>query len=116
MGISSLKIDEESFVEFIVDDQLDGLDVKAVRMFGSYGLYRGDNFFGIIAKSQLFFKTSAKSKGKYLDYGMMPFSPSKIQVLSNYLEVPADVIEDRNKLQAWALEAAECGEKGEAWF
>jgi DNA transformation protein and related proteins len=102
-----LKNEDTSFVDFI-DDQLDGLDIKAVRMFGSYGLYKGDAFFGIIADSQLFLKTSGKTKEKYIARGMMPFAPSKLQIMPNYLQVPADVLENREILKIWALEAAAC--------
>ena len=103
-----MKNDDSSFVDFIVDDQLETMDVRAVRMFGSYGLYHENAFFGIISKSELFFKTSAKTREKYIEYGMTPFSPSKLQVMSNYLQVPTDIIEDREQLREWALEAARC--------
>ena len=103
-----LKSDDSSFVDFIVDDQLEPLGIKAVRMFGSYGLYQGDIFLGIISNSHLFFKTSEKTRKKYKECGMMPFAPSKLQVMSNYLQVPADVVEDRTLLQDWAAEAAAC--------
>ena len=45
-----------SFKDFILD-QLQGLDdVEAHRMFGGYGLYRDETFFGIVHKGKLFFK------------------------------------------------------------
>lgn len=74
-------------------------------MFGGYGLYRGDVFFGIIHKSRLYFKTDPKSLPSYLEAGMKPFRPNDKQTLKSYYEVPVDVIEDSDQLIAWARRA-----------
>ena len=46
--------------------QLEGVGpVRARAMFGGYGLYRGNVFFGIIFKGRLYFRTDAATR---LDY------------------------------------------------
>ncbi len=96
---------QESFAAFVLD-QLEGLDVSARRMFGGHGLYLGDGFFGIIHDGRLYFRTDEASRADYEKAGMKPFRPNPKQVLKNYLEVPADVIESPRRLREWALRAA----------
>jgi DNA transformation protein and related proteins len=47
---------DESFKDFVLDRlrELDG--VEARRMFGGYGLYQNETFFGILHKGKLRFK------------------------------------------------------------
>ncbi len=95
----------DSFKDFVLD-QLDGLTSVACRsMFGGYGLYRGELFFGIIHKGRLYFKTDEASRASYRERGMTPFRPNAQQQLTNYYEVPVDILEDREQLTAWAEQA-----------
>jgi DNA transformation protein and related proteins len=49
-------VKDESFKDFVLD-QLQELDgVEARRMFGGYGLYQNETFFGILHKGKLRFK------------------------------------------------------------
>lgn len=98
----------DSFKEFVLDqlDPLGGLRYRA--MFGGYGLYQGDVFFGIISRSRLYFKTDARSRSAYLDRGMRAFRPNPKQELQTYYEVPVEVLEDRDELARWASEAIRC--------
>ena len=77
-------------------------------MFGGYGLYHGDAFFGILFKSRLYFKTDAQSRGAYMQMGMKPFRPSATQTLHTYYEVPAEILEDSDQLTIWAQRAIQC--------
>ena len=102
---------DESFKDFVLD-QLNGLaGVDCRAMFGGYGLYRADVFFGIIHKSRLYFKTDSKTVLPYLEAGMKPFHPNAKQTLKSYYEVPVDVIEDSDQLAAWAKKALQCQKK-----
>ena len=95
----------DSFKEFVLD-QLDGLEgLRAKAMFGGYGLYLGDKFFGILYKDRLYFKTTPATAGVYKKAGMKPFKPSAKMTLKNYYEVPVDVLEDRTELAGWAGKA-----------
>ncbi len=96
----------DSFVDYVLD-QLHGLGaVRARAMFGGYGLYHGDAFFGIIHDGRLFFKTSDATRPEYEERGMGPFRPNPGQTLKSYYEVPVDVLEDDEELAHWALRAA----------
>lgn len=96
---------DESFKDFVLD-QLEALpDIEARGMFGGFGLYADKTFFGIISDGVLYLKTNADTKARYLDHGMKPFAPSEKQVLKNYFEVPAHILEDRESLVEWAIES-----------
>jgi len=103
---------EDSLVPFLVD-QLAALGpVRAKRMFGGHGLYLGTTFFGIIHGGAAYFKTSADTVGEYVRLGMRPFKPTEKQTLKSYHEVPPEVIDDRERLVAWAEKAVAAQEAG----
>ena len=97
---------KDTFKDF-VEDQLspiEGLVFKS--MFGGWGVYAGENFFGIVFKGKLYFKTDEESRKSYKKFGMKPFQPSAKQILKNYYEVPVDILENSQDLASWALKAA----------
>jgi len=96
----------DSFKDFVLDQlsELPGVTCRA--MFGGYGLYQGESFFGIIHKGRLYFKTDERTKLLYVKKGMKPFRPTAKQTLKTYYEVPVDLIEDQEQLIAWAARAA----------
>lgn len=101
-----MAIKTDSFKDFVLD-QLDGFHGVTYRaMFGGYGLYRGDVFFGIIHKSRLYFRTDDASRETYRAHDMKPFRPNAKQTLKTYYEVPVEIIEDADQLIAWARQAA----------
>lgn len=95
-----------SFRDFVLEQlaTLNGLCSK--RMFGGYGLYCGEQFFGIVFDGRLYFKTNPVTLPEYLAYHASVFAPSEKQVLKNYREVPADILEDSQLLLLWARKAA----------
>lgn len=97
-----------SFKDFVLDQlqHLDGLECRS--MFGGYGLYAEEVFFGIIAAGRLYFKTNAATRAIYVDKGMGPFRPNPKQTLKNYYEVPVDILEDHRQLARWARQAVAC--------
>jgi DNA transformation protein len=97
----------DGFRDFVLD-QLSGLPGLTSRaMFGGYGLYQGDRFFGIIHKGRLYFKTDRLTLPHYRDRGMEPFTPTSTQTLKNYYEVPVDILEAPDDLLTWASQAAQ---------
>lgn len=99
---------DESFRKFVLD-QLESLGgVQCRPMFGGYGLYQGERFFGILFKGRLYFKTGAATLPDYVEMRMKPFRPSAKQTLKSYYEVPVDVIEDPERLREWAERAIAC--------
>ncbi len=96
---------DSSFKDFIID-QLSGLDgVTARPMFGGHGLYRGGTFFGIISKGRLYFKTDDSTRPGYVELGMEAFRPNPRQTLKNYFEVPAEIMDEPDRLVDWAQTA-----------
>jgi DNA transformation protein and related proteins len=97
--------DRHAFKDFILDQlsPLDGLTARP--MFGAYGLYAGEKFFGIVWRDVLYFRTSHRTAVGYIAAGMDCFRPNPRQELKSYYEVPADVIERGSDLRMWAAEA-----------
>lgn len=95
----------DSFLDFTLEQlaALDGLRCK--RMFGGYGLYSGEVFFGIVFDSRLYFKTSPATLQEYLKHHAVVFAPSEKQTLKKYREVPVDILEDNESLVLWAQKA-----------
>jgi DNA transformation protein len=100
---------DDSFKEFVID-QLNGPgNVVSRAMFGGYGLYREQAFFGIIFKGRLYFKTDHSTQPRYQERGMKPFKPGDKQTLKNYYEVPTEVVEDADELMLWSEQAVQAG-------
>lgn len=98
---------QDSFKDFVLDQlsELQGLTCRA--MFGGYGLYHREKFFGIIHKGRLYFKTDQTTAPRYRDRGTKPFKPMSNQTLKNYYEVPVQILEASDDLTAWASQAAQ---------
>ena len=97
-----------SFLAY-VQDQLAGVGgtVTSRAMFGGHGLSLDGAFFAIAHDDRLYFKTDASTVAAYVDAGMEPFRPPKGPTVASYYEVPAEVLDDREELAAWAEAAAE---------
>ena len=96
----------DEFKDFVLDQLVDVRGVTARAMFGGYGLYHKDVFFGIIHQGRLYFKTHDETRAAYVRYGMKPFRPNGKQTLKTYYEVPADIFEDSEQLASWARTSA----------
>jgi DNA transformation protein and related proteins len=98
---------DNSFKDFALDQLrlLDDLTARA--MFGGWGLYGGEVFFGIVHDDRLYFKTDDATRPAYLEHGMEPFRPNDRQTLKSYYEVPIGVLENADELAKWAQRAIE---------
>ncbi|HKI69070.1 MAG TPA: TfoX/Sxy family protein [Verrucomicrobiae bacterium] len=89
-------------------DQLSALpEIRARAMFGAYGLYQANRFFGILDEGRLYFKADATSRADYVARGMAPFRyelKGRITTI-NYFEVPPAVLENAAELIIWANRA-----------
>ena len=97
----------DSFKEFVLD-QLGALpELRSRAMFGGHGLYQADRFFGILMDGRLYFRTDERTRTAYLELGMRPFVYEKSRRIMTlkYFEVPADALENRQELVAWANRA-----------
>ena len=82
-------------------------EVTCRPMFGGYGVYQCEVFFGIIHQGRLYFKTNDRTRPAYVKKGMKPFRPNARQTLETYYEVPVTVLEDSDLLADWARRAAD---------
>ena len=92
-----------AFKDYVID-QLTALgDVRSRAMFGGFGLYRADVFFGIIANDRLYLKVDEQNRGDYTRAKMKPFKPfADRPTTMKYYQVPVGVLESAEDLVAWA--------------
>lgn len=102
---------DESFKDFVLDQLRDLDGVEARRMFGGFGIYQDETFFGIVHKGRLYFKIDEASVPEYRKRKMKPFRPNAKQTLMSYYQVPLEILEDAEQLGAWARRAIRCQEK-----
>lgn len=95
-------IKDDSFKEFVLDQLRELPGVTSRAMFGGYGVYQGEVFFGIIHQGRLYFKTDDRTRPAYMKKGMKPFRPNAKQTLKTYYEIPVEIIEDGEQLTTWA--------------
>ena len=96
----------DSFHDFILEQLASLNGLRSQRMFGGYGLYCGEQFFGIVYDGRLYFKTNPDTLPEFMKYHTSVFAPSEKQVLKNYREVPVEILEDNESLLIWAMKAA----------
>lgn len=95
----------DGFAEFVLDQLAELRGVTCRAMFGGFGLYRKETFFGIIHRGRLYFKTDERTRAAYVARGMKPFRPNSKQTLRTYYEVPVEILEDAQQLVDWANQA-----------
>ena len=85
-------------------DQLSSIDdLIAKPMFGGFGLYAGDAFFGILAADVLYFKVDDSNRADYENVNAQPFTPFADGRMSmSYYAVPVNVLESSHTLAKWA--------------
>jgi DNA transformation protein len=90
--------------------ELEPLGLGVRKMFGGYGLWLGDRYFGIVNGGQAWFRTDGASRGEYVRRGMPAFQPANRprgpKTVDRNFRVPDEVLADPEQLTAWALRAA----------
>ena len=76
-------------------------------MFGGLGIFRDGLMFALVADDRLFFKTDDSNLGDFQAAGADPFAYEKSgkKTSAGYHDVPAEVIEDAEKLTDLARRA-----------
>jgi DNA transformation protein len=94
-----------SFVDYVVHDLLGGMPgVRARAMFGGHGVYRGEVMFGIIVDDELYYKVGGTNRAAYEARGSEPFRyavKGRKPVTMSFWKVPAEVLDDRETMEAW---------------
>jgi DNA transformation protein len=94
----------KDYLQFVLG-QLAGLErVGSRRMFGGVGLYSGGFFFGLLDDDTLYLKVGDANRADYVQRGMQPFCPDAARpgMSMSYFTVPPDVLEEAERLLAWA--------------
>lgn len=79
--------------------------VRSRRMFGGHGLYLDDFFVAIIADEQLYLKTDAENRDRFLAEGCEPFTFQQKDgetVSMSYYRPPEEAMESPSLMQPWA--------------
>jgi DNA transformation protein len=96
------------FLAYVFDQLADFATLSSRRMFSAVGLYADGFFFALIDDDDvLYFKVDDATRPDYVARGCQPLRPFKNDpTLSlNYFQLPTDVLEDPEQLQAWARKA-----------
>lgn len=99
----------QEYMEYVLEQLERFGGVTARRMFSGFGLYQHDVFFGLIFSDTLYFKVNDANRPEYESRGMRRFQPyqDKPHLSFTYYEVPAEVLEDREQLTAWAARSVQ---------
>ena len=100
-------IEEQEFVNYVVDlMQLTG-PVTAKRMFGGYGIFLDGLMFALIANSVLYLKADKESEKKFTGRGLEAFKYNKKdkEYKMSYYQAPDEALEDIDVMNHWANNA-----------
>ncbi len=112
-GVAGFLVSDE-YLDYLRDllDWVPGLRLK--RMFGGLGLYSDNGFFAIVDRDTLYLKGDDLNRERYREGGAERFSylrkgkPAGM----DYWSVPADVLEDAERLEEWVRAAMDAALRG----
>lgn len=94
--------------DWVLEQLREAGNVTARAMFGGYGIYLDGLIFALIADDTVYFKVDDGNRADFEAAGTGPFRPyGEGGETMQYYEVPADVLESRDRLREWAWRAAE---------
>jgi DNA transformation protein len=103
--LRSLRV-SDGFRTFSLDQLSAVKGLRARPMFGGFGLYADDLFFGILAADVLYFKVDDTNRADYDASESEPFRPFANRPMSmSYFSVPLEVLESPPTLTTWAERA-----------
>lgn len=89
-----------------VEEQLGRVvPVTTRHMFGGLGVYGRGLFFALASDNMLYFKVGDENLPDFEARGCQPFRPYGDDRAMRYYEVPGDVLEDPELLEAWVEKA-----------
>jgi len=97
---------DRSFVDFVLDQLAELGDLRERGMFGGWGLYLDGEFFGMIYKGSLYFRTDEATREAYRERGSEPILIGPDPGKNRYWSVPEEVLEEAPLLCEWARAAA----------
>jgi len=96
-----------AFVDYVRDQLQPWGGVAARRMFSGEGLFRDGIMFALVHDDTLYFRTDQANVADFVAAGMAPFryARGERQVALGYHQVPADILDESDRLAAWAAGA-----------
>lgn len=96
---------DKDFHDYIMYDVMSDISgISSKPMFGGYGVYKDGKIFAILFEGKLYFKVGDSNRADFEKAGSKPFVYSKKKkgtVSLSYFELPVDVMEDKEQLEAW---------------
>ena len=79
-------------------------EVRARRMFGGHGIFRGDLMFALVVDDVLYLKAGSASRAAFVARGLRPFTyAARGKTVSlQYYETPAEAWDDAAEMLHWA--------------
>lgn len=96
------------FLDYVLEqfEPLGGVTCR--RMFGGAGLYKHGVIFGLIAEDVIYLKADETTREEFAAAGGQAFAPFDGPTkMMGYWSIPAEDLEDREALAAWARKALE---------
>ena len=87
--------------EFVLEQLGRVAPVTSRAMFGGVGVYSGGFFFALMAGDTLYLKVDDSNRPDFEAAGMGPFRPFEGGGAMQYYELPADLLEDVDRLRPW---------------
>jgi DNA transformation protein len=82
--------------------------VTARAMFGGVGIYSSGLFFALIDDDTVYLKVDDTNRADFQAAGMGPFRPfGEDSPSMNYFELPAELLEEPDRLRPWMHKALE---------
>lgn len=93
-----------SYCDYLIDLFKPWVPIKIRKMFGGYGVYRGEVMFSLIADDVLYFKVDATNRRDFELAESEPFTyeAKGKRVSLSYFMLPAEILEDQEQLKIWA--------------
>ncbi|HEX8361951.1 MAG TPA: TfoX/Sxy family protein [Longimicrobium sp.] len=102
--------------EFVLEQLARVEPVTSRSMFGGVGIYSRGLFFALIAGDAVYLKVDDTNRADFEAAGMGPFRPFGGDKPMHYYELPAELLEEPDRLRPWmhkALEVARRKRRGQ---
>jgi DNA transformation protein len=91
--------------EFVLEQLGRVAPVQAKRMFGGVGVYSDGLFFALMDDDALYLKVDDSNRGDFEAAGSGPFRPYGDERAMQYYVLPAELLEDPDRLRPWVHKA-----------
>ena len=99
--------DITDFVSYLMELLAPFGNVRAKRMFGGYGIFKGELMFGLVIQETLYLKADDENRAVFEERGLARFiyyKKGKPTYLS-YYEAPEEALDNSEDMLTWAEKA-----------